>query len=95
MMMDCRPGGVNELLRAGGGRPPGGAPARIRARRPGDPFLPSDEWMAATPVNAGSWWTAWSQWLADRSGTPEAPPPLGIPGRPALGDAPGRYVLET
>ncbi|HEX2519255.1 MAG TPA: alpha/beta fold hydrolase, partial [Castellaniella sp.] len=68
---------------------------RIRIRQPGDPSLPPDEWMASTPVHDGSWWTAWSQWLADRSGPSEAPPPLGRPGRKALEDAPGRYVLET
>ncbi|WP_066459754.1 PHA/PHB synthase family protein [Castellaniella caeni] len=68
---------------------------RIRTRRPGDPFLPPDDWLATTSVRDGSWWSAWAQWLAERSGAPEAPPRPGIPGSPTLGDAPGAYVLET
>lgn len=68
---------------------------RIRTRQPGDPYLPPDDWMAETPVHDGSWWTAWTQWLARRSGPPESPPHLGCPGCPTLGEAPGRYVLET
>uniref|UniRef100_UPI003342E04B PHA/PHB synthase family protein n=1 Tax=Castellaniella defragrans TaxID=75697 RepID=UPI003342E04B len=68
---------------------------RIHTRQPGDSFLPPDDWMASTPLHDGSWWTAWSQWLADRSGPPEAPPTLGSLDAPALDDAPGRYVLET
>jgi len=96
------PGELSFVLTSGGhnagivnepGHP--GRQYRIRTRQPGDPFLPSDEWLASTPVIDGSWWPAWTQWLADRSGAPEPPPPLGIPGRPGLGDAPGRYVLET
>ncbi|WP_345797575.1 alpha/beta fold hydrolase [Castellaniella sp. MT123] len=68
---------------------------RIRTRQPGAPFLPPDDWMASTPVHDGSWWTAWTQWLADRSGPLQAVPDLGCPGCADLGDAPGSYVLET
>ena len=58
--------------------------------------LDPDEWMAHAPVRDGSWWVAWEEWLAARSGEPVAPPPLGAPdkGYPVLEDAPGRYVLE-
>jgi polyhydroxyalkanoate synthase subunit PhaC len=46
-------------------------------------------------LRAGSWWSSWQQWLADRS-TPAkvAPPPLGnaAAGYPAIADAPGEYV---
>ncbi|MER1967039.1 alpha/beta fold hydrolase [Castellaniella sp. GW247-6E4] len=68
---------------------------RIRTRQPGDAHLPPDDWLDGTSAHAGSWWTAWSQWLAQRSGRRVAPPTLGAPGSPALDDAPGRYVLES
>jgi polyhydroxyalkanoate synthase len=54
-----------------------------------------DQWLAANPPRDGSWWPAWADWLAARSGAPGAPPPLGRPeaGFPALADAPGDYVF--
>jgi polyhydroxyalkanoate synthase len=58
----------------------------------GDP----ETWRAATPLSEGSWWPAWQRWLAEQSGEPVAPPPIGAPehGYPVLGAAPGCYVLE-
>lgn len=58
-------------------------------------FVDSDSWLAANAPRDGSWWTAWSDWLAARSGTPVAPPPLGgaKAGFPALADAPGTFVM--
>jgi polyhydroxyalkanoate synthase len=58
-------------------------------------FLDPDQWLAANPPRDGSWWPAWADWLAARSGAPVAPPALGRPdaGFPALADAPGDYVF--
>jgi polyhydroxyalkanoate synthase subunit PhaC len=44
----------------------------------------------------GSWWADWVAWPKAHSGSPTAPPAMGAPqaGYPALGDAPGSYVLE-
>ncbi|MBP6895447.1 MAG: PHA/PHB synthase family protein [Gammaproteobacteria bacterium] len=59
--------------------------------RPADgPYLAPDEWLAAAPTHAGSWWPAWQQWLAAHSGAPVKPPRMGT----GLADAPGNYVLE-
>jgi polyhydroxyalkanoate synthase len=56
-----------------------------------------EAWLDAAEPNNGSWWPAWTDWLAQRSSVPSPPPPLGSPdkGYPALADAPGSYVLET
>jgi polyhydroxyalkanoate synthase len=57
-------------------------------------FRPPEEWSAMAPPYDGSWWPAWHAWLAQRSGPPMSPPPVGAPrkGYPQLEDAPGRYV---
>jgi polyhydroxyalkanoate synthase len=56
-------------------------------------YLDPEEWLATNPARDGSWWPAWADWLAARSGAPVAP--LGRPdaGYPALADAPGDYVF--
>jgi len=54
------------------------------------PHVDAEAWLAQTPRREGSWWPEWQQWLAQRSGTPAAPPPMGA----ALGEAPGEYVLQ-
>jgi len=79
--------------------PPGDARASYRLRHlpPGAPRLGPDDWLAATPVSAGSWWTAWADWLVRHSSRRRVvPPPLGdaASGHPALDDAPGRYVHQ-
>jgi polyhydroxyalkanoate synthase len=62
-----------------------------------DLHMDADTWAAETPVRPGSWWEAWAQWLAERSGEPVPPPPMGAADRrfsPCC-DAPGLYVHET
>jgi polyhydroxyalkanoate synthase len=60
----------------------------------GERRVDPDRWLATAPDNKGSWWPAWHEWLRARSGDPVKPPRMGLPGARALGDAPGRYVLE-
>jgi polyhydroxyalkanoate synthase len=78
--------------------PPGDARAsyRIRTRRRGDRLLTADEWLAAREPVAGSWWTAWGEWLDQHSGARVAAPSMGAPahGLPPLEAAPGGYVRE-
>ena len=75
---------------------PGHAGRRYRiATRPADDrYLDPDVWLTDAEAREGSWWPAWTAWLAARSGAPVAPPALGSPaaGYAALCDAPGSYV---
>ena len=68
---------------------------RIHTTLHGERYLSPDEWVAVAELREGSWWPAWTEWLAERSAKPVAPPPMGAPGKglPALADAPGTYVL--
>jgi len=55
----------------------------------------ADAWLAQSTKTSGSWWPHWLEWIAARSGeTSAAPAALGNVDLPALGDAPGRYVME-
>lgn len=69
---------------------------RMLTRPAGDNYVPPDDWVLRAPESAGSWWPAWSAWLAAHSGKPSPPPGFGAPeqGYPVLEDAPGRYVHE-
>lgn len=68
---------------------------RIAERAAGTGTVAPDDWFAQTAAQDGSWWPAWSAWLANRSGAADnAPPPLGTPLNPPIDDAPGRYILE-
>ena len=68
---------------------------RMAVREHGESYIDPDKWRAEHAPNEGSWWPAWSTWLAARSGEPVPPPPLGdaAAGFAALEDAPGRYVF--
>ena len=68
---------------------------RMAVRGQGEPYIDPDRWLAEHVPNEGSWWPAWSTWLAARSGEPVPPPPLGdaAAGFAAIEDAPGRYVF--
>ncbi len=67
---------------------------RIHTRPAGGHTRGPDEWQRDTPPQDGSWWVEWNKWLSLHSSKMIAPPKIGAPGLPALGDAPGTYVLE-
>lgn len=87
-------GGHNAGIVSEPGHP--GRRFRIGRSAADDPYLAPEDWAAVTPTQEGSWWPAWQAWLAERSGPPGAPPPLGAPERgcPPLMPAPGSYVLQ-
>jgi len=55
----------------------------------------AEEWHARAEHHAGSWWEDWMVWLKAKSGRRVAAGPVATRQYPALGDAPGSYVLET
>ncbi|TAM03363.1 MAG: alpha/beta hydrolase, partial [Pusillimonas sp.] len=67
---------------------------QIATRAAGERYVDPQQWRAETPLNEGSWWPAWQQWLAQRSTGRAARPAMGgthgayVP----LDDAPGTYV---
>lgn len=54
-----------------------------------------ESWQARSRHSAGSWWEDWLAWLKPMSGKLAAAPAVSSEAYPALGDAPGQYVLET
>lgn len=60
-------------------------------RHRGDCYIDADSWLDCAIPHEGSWWPAWTEWLARRSGGPKvAARAVG----PSLAPAPGQYVLE-
>jgi polyhydroxyalkanoate synthase len=73
--------------------PPDNPKASFRTA-PDNPADPAEFLAAATTV-AGSWWTDYSSWLAERSGgRKRSPRTLGRKGYPVLFTAPGTYVHD-
>ena len=73
--------------------PPTNAKAAFRtaAVNPPDPR----EFLATATTVAGSWWTDYSSWLAERSGDEhKSPRTLGRKAYPVRGTAPGTYVHD-
>jgi polyhydroxyalkanoate synthase len=68
---------------------------RMATREHGESYTDPNAWFANHEPQDGSWWPAWSAWLAARSGEPVAPPPLGNAraGYAPTDDAPGRYIF--
>ena len=68
---------------------------RLSREEPGEHAVDPDAWFAEHEPRDGSWWPAWTAWLAQRSGDPVPPPPLGkaAAGFAPIEDAPGSYVL--
>jgi polyhydroxyalkanoate synthase len=88
-------GGHNAGILSEPGHP--GRHFRMSSHRHDERFVDPAAWLADTAVRDGSWWPAWSSWLAQQSGAPVMLPPLGRANSEfvLLGDAPGRYVLMT
>ncbi|MZR11891.1 alpha/beta fold hydrolase [Maritimibacter sp. DP07] len=67
---------------------------RLGHRTPEAFYMDPETWFAEHDPIEGSWWEPWTAWLVERSGPNRvAPPGIGRPGHPPLGDAPGTYVL--
>ncbi len=65
---------------------------RIGTRPPHGRWIEPETWLETASRHEGSWWPAWHDWLAQRSGPPQRARPL--PADHGLGPAPGRYVFE-
>ena len=54
-----------------------------------------DEWLKTVPLEKGSWWRPWTEWLVARSGPEKAArATIGNRQYPPLAEAPGTYVFE-
>ncbi|WP_238364343.1 PHA/PHB synthase family protein [Mesobacterium pallidum] len=69
---------------------------RIGHRDAGARYVDPDTWLAGQAPQDGSWWPAWSDWLARQSSGRVAPPAMGAPakGYPVLARAPGSYIFQ-
>ncbi|MCO6439633.1 MAG: alpha/beta fold hydrolase [Nitrococcus mobilis] len=68
---------------------------RLASREEGAAYIDPDSWYERTPVQEGSWWPAWQNWLTERSSGQSAAPAMGTEDYPPLADAPGEYVLQS
>jgi polyhydroxyalkanoate synthase subunit PhaC len=87
-------GGHNAGIVSEPGHP--GRTYRISVRREDEKHIDPETWLTTTPVQQGSWWIPWEEWLAKHSIGLVGPPPMGAPGKgfgPMM-DAPGTYVLQ-
>ncbi len=73
--------------------PPGGK-GTYWTEESGRALADATAWRAAAVAHEGSWWTDWRGWLAEESEPMGEPPAIGNAAHPAIGDAPGSYVLE-
>ncbi|MEM9426722.1 MAG: alpha/beta fold hydrolase [Pseudomonadota bacterium] len=62
---------------------------RLHTKRDVDKAMVPDDWMAAATLHEGSWWPAWTAWLAELSGERSKPPRSAK----SLAPAPGTYVM--
>ena len=69
---------------------------RVGKHGPKDHYLDPDRFLIEARQKEGSWWPEWVSWLEEHSGALTVTPSMGAPeaGLPALGDAPGSYVLQ-
>ena len=67
---------------------------RIGHRPKGAPAPTPEDFLASSAQHKGSWWPAYADWLAARSGPLGPSPGMGAEKFPALCPAPGTYVLE-
>lgn len=70
-------GGHNAGIVSEPGHP--GRSYRLLTREADGAALDPDAWLDAATRHEGSWWTAWSDWLAKLSGKAGTPPPMGAP----------------
>ena len=68
---------------------------RMTQKSAQDLYASPSEWIETANEREGSWWTAWSSWLAEHSALRRVgPPQMGRDDRQPICDAPGTYVLQ-
>ncbi|MCD6673905.1 MAG: alpha/beta fold hydrolase [Burkholderiaceae bacterium] len=70
---------------------------QIATRGPGERYVDPQRWRDDTPMQEGSWWPSWHEWLARRSSGRAAAPSMDDSARAGyapIADAPGTYVHE-
>ena len=74
--------------------PPANPPKR--SYRIGEPVRNEhwETWLDRAERHPGTWWADWTAWLGERCGDQVPAYPAASRAFPALGDAPGAYVLE-
>ncbi len=87
-------GGHNAGIVSEPGHP--GRTYQMTTRREGEHYVDPETWAASVASSEGSWWPAWTAWLAAHSSERVTPPLMGAPADalPPLGEAPGTYVLQ-
>ena len=87
-------GGHNAGIISEPGHP--GRHFRYSTAKEQDSYVDPDSWLKTTPIQTGSWWLIWADWLANNASDQVAPPASGAKnkGYPPLEAAPGRYILE-
>lgn len=68
---------------------------QIATYQKGEKYIEPQVWKESTPVNKGSWWVPWQEWLIRHSSSQQVPPPpMGNAekGYYPVCDAPGTYV---
>jgi len=75
--------------------PPSRSPYRYRlaVRDAGGRYLDPDSFFERVPVQAGSWWPAWRDWLQRLSSPCAGAPAMGSGKYAPLCEAPGSYVM--
>jgi len=64
----------------------------LHTRRPGDAWVPPEDWPAQAERREGSWWPSWQAWLLAH-GDGRSVPAREVRAAGTLGAAPGRYVM--
>ncbi len=65
---------------------------QVATRKEDGVYLPPQAWLDDVPMQEGSWWPVWQQWLTNNSS--EKVQAREVASQPGLPDAPGQYVLE-
>ena len=70
---------------------------RMSTREASQRYVSPESWMERTPVNEGSWWPSWVDWLDALSSGQTEPPSLGLADTDyaPITPAPGHYVLQS
>jgi polyhydroxyalkanoate synthase len=68
---------------------------QVHTRKEGELYIAPDTFREKMPVEKGSWWPVWHDWLVKHSDGKTGPPSMGVPEKDIdpMEDAPGTYVF--